>query len=124
MKSKVFVFLFAVFFMAGLLFICSCAEKPEEKAAKAPAEIINIGALNDMTGATSDVGKDYALGIAEAIRYVNNNGGINGKQSNCISLTMGTVYLRPSPSTNFLKDSNVWPSWDGEPATLKLCHPR
>jgi len=33
-----------------------------------------------MTGATSDVGKDYALGIAEAIHYVNDNGGINGKQ--------------------------------------------
>jgi len=43
------------------------------------AETIKIGALNDMTGATSDVGKDYALGIAEAIHYVNDNGGINGK---------------------------------------------
>ncbi len=40
---------------------------------------INVGALNDMTGATSDVGKDYALGIAEAIHYVNDNGGVNGK---------------------------------------------
>lgn len=43
------------------------------------AATIKIGALNDMTGATSDVGKDYALGIAEAIRYVNDTGGINGK---------------------------------------------
>ena len=45
----------------------------------AGAEEINIGALNDMTGATSDVGKDYALGIAEAVNYVNDTGGINGK---------------------------------------------
>jgi branched-chain amino acid transport system substrate-binding protein len=42
------------------------------------AEIV-IGSLNDMTGATSDVGKDYALGIAEAMAYVNDQGGINGK---------------------------------------------
>lgn len=40
---------------------------------------IAVGALNDMTGATSDVGKDYAMGIAEAIHYVNDNGGVNGK---------------------------------------------
>ena len=45
----------------------------------AAAEEIPIGSLNDMTGATSDVGKDYAMGIAEAIAYVNDNGGINGK---------------------------------------------
>ncbi|MCJ7830281.1 MAG: ABC transporter substrate-binding protein, partial [Desulfobacterales bacterium] len=46
----------------------------------ATAETIKIGSLNDMTGATSDVGKDYALGIAEAIHYVNDTGGINGKE--------------------------------------------
>jgi len=40
---------------------------------------VKVGALNDVTGATSDVGKDYALGIAEAIQYVNDNGGVNGK---------------------------------------------
>jgi branched-chain amino acid transport system substrate-binding protein len=33
-----------------------------------------------MTGATSDVGKDYALGIAEAVAYINDTGGINGKK--------------------------------------------
>ena len=41
---------------------------------------IKVGAINDMTGATSDVGRDYALGIAEAITYVNDTGGINGKK--------------------------------------------
>ena len=44
------------------------------------AENISIGAFNDLSGATSDVGQDYALGIAEAIRYVNDEGGVNGKQ--------------------------------------------
>lgn len=45
----------------------------------ATAASVKVGALNDMTGATSDVGKDYAMGIYESIQYVNDNGGVNGK---------------------------------------------
>jgi branched-chain amino acid transport system substrate-binding protein len=45
----------------------------------AVADEIRIGALNDLSAATSDVGKDYAMGIAEAVRYVNDEGGVNGK---------------------------------------------
>ena len=45
----------------------------------AAAAEVKVGSLNDMTGATSDVGKDYAMGITEAIHYVNDNGGVNGK---------------------------------------------
>ncbi len=67
MKSKRFIWLFALFFLAGSL-------------SMAGAAAIKIGALNDTTGATSDVGKDYALGIAEAFHYVNDNGGVNGKK--------------------------------------------
>ena len=44
------------------------------------AKVIRIGGLTDCTGATSDVGKDYALGLADAWRYVNETGGINGKE--------------------------------------------
>ena len=44
------------------------------------ADEVKVGALNDMTGATSDVGKDYALGLEEAVTWVNDNGGINGKK--------------------------------------------
>ena len=44
------------------------------------ADEIRIGALHDLSGATADVGSDYALGIAEAVRYVNDDGGVNGKQ--------------------------------------------
>jgi branched-chain amino acid transport system substrate-binding protein len=81
MKSKILVFLLSLAFIAGLFSIYACGEKPEEKEekAKVAVETINVGALNDMTGATSDVGKDYALGIAEAVHYVNEQGGINGK---------------------------------------------
>ncbi|MCP4630495.1 MAG: ABC transporter substrate-binding protein [bacterium] len=45
----------------------------------AVADEIRIGALYDLSAATADVGKDYALGIAEAVRYVNDEGGVNGK---------------------------------------------
>ena len=41
--------------------------------------VVKLGSLNDLTGGTSDVGKDVALGMREAVQYVNDNGGINGK---------------------------------------------
>src|SRR3970040_1382399 len=44
------------------------------------AQEVKLGSLNDMTGPTSDVGKDVALGIREARQYVNDTGGINGKK--------------------------------------------
>ena len=69
LKKKWFKFV-AVIFIPALIFGIS---------ASALAAEVKVGALNDVTGATSDVGKDYALGIADAIRYVNDNGGINGK---------------------------------------------
>ena len=65
MKSRYFVW----FWMVLILLAAGAAGAVE----------INIGALSDMSGATSDVGKDYALGIAEAVNYVNDTGGINGK---------------------------------------------
>ncbi len=46
----------------------------------ASAATIKIGGLMDTTGATSDVGKDYAIGMAEAFKYINEQGGINGKK--------------------------------------------
>lgn len=44
------------------------------------ADEINIGGITDQSGPTSDVGKDYALGLEEAVTWINDNGGINGKQ--------------------------------------------
>jgi len=60
---------------------------------------INVGALNDMTGATSDVGKDYAMGIAEGIRYVNENGGVNGKEIKLYQFDYG--YRVPEALTKY-----------------------
>jgi len=49
-------------------------------AAPGWAQDIKLGSLNDLTGPTSDVGKDIALGIREAVQYVNDTGGINGRR--------------------------------------------
>ncbi len=68
-------------------------------SAAASAADVKIGALNDVTGATSDVGKDYALGIAEAIHYVNDQGGINGKQIKLYQFDYG--YRIPEALTKY-----------------------
>jgi len=60
-----------IFTLAALIFLGN--------AASAFADEIRIGAFNDLSAATADVGRDYALGIVEAIRYVNDEGGVNGK---------------------------------------------
>jgi len=44
------------------------------------AQEVRIGALQDTTGATSDVGKNEAAGVREAFQYYNDKGGINGKK--------------------------------------------
>ena len=68
-------------------------------SAPAGAATINVGSLNDMTGATSDVGKDYALGIAEAMHYANDNGGINGKKIKLYQFDYG--YRVPEALTKY-----------------------
>ncbi|MEW6674075.1 MAG: ABC transporter substrate-binding protein [Thermodesulfobacteriota bacterium] len=86
MWSKMFVLVFAVVLTAGFSAIAGAAE-------------VKVGALNDMTGATSDVGKDYALGIAEAIHYVNDNGGVNGKEIKLYQFDYG--YRVPEALTKY-----------------------
>jgi branched-chain amino acid transport system substrate-binding protein len=64
---KVFVPALALLMGAG--FITSAA-----------AQEIKLGGIMDTTGATSDVGKDYAIGMEEAFKYINEQGGVNGKK--------------------------------------------
>lgn len=86
LSSMVFVSVFALILTMGL-------------TAAAGAEEVKLGALNDMTGATSDVGKDYALGIAEAVHYMNDNGGINGKKIKLTQFDYG--YRVPEALTKY-----------------------
>jgi branched-chain amino acid transport system substrate-binding protein len=46
----------------------------------AAADTIKIGGIFDITGATSDVGADYAVAAKDAVAYINANGGVNGKK--------------------------------------------
>jgi len=64
---KVLVVLLAVVFLAGFSTIATAKE-------------IKIGGIMDTTGATSDVGKDYAIGMSDAYKYINSQGGVNGKE--------------------------------------------
>jgi len=84
--SKVFIFILSVALITGFTMTAGAAT-------------IKIGSLNDMTGATSDVGKDYALGIAEAIHYINDTGGINGKQIKLYQFDYG--YRIPEALTKY-----------------------
>jgi branched-chain amino acid transport system substrate-binding protein len=62
--------------VAGLTF-WGCAKKE--------AEPIKIGGIFDITGPTSAVGKDYAQACKDAERYINENGGINGRKIQLIA---------------------------------------
>ena len=66
----------------------------------AVAKTIKVGGLKDTTGATSDVGKDAALGQAEFWQYyVNDHGGINGKKVKYIWFDYG--YRIPEALTKY-----------------------
>jgi len=63
------------------------------------AQEIRLGALQDTTGATSDVGKDEALGVREAVQYYNDSGGINGKKIRLFQYDYG--YRVPEAVTTY-----------------------
>ena len=48
--------------------------------ASAWGETVSVGHLTDFTGPTAGVGAHYGPGVMDALNYVNQNGGINGKQ--------------------------------------------
>ena len=47
--------------------------------AASAADPIVVGHLADYTGATSDVGRPYGQGVADALAFINKNGGIAGR---------------------------------------------
>src|SRR5262245_62637297 len=58
-------------------------------AVPADAQIIKIGNLVDLTGPTSDQGKDIAQGRNDAVQYINEKGGVNGKKLELVSVEYG-----------------------------------
>ncbi|MBU0989406.1 MAG: ABC transporter substrate-binding protein, partial [Proteobacteria bacterium] len=65
----------------------------------AVAKEIKVGGLNDTTGATSDVGKDYAIGMSDAFKYINSQGGVNGKKIKYVWFDYG--YRIPEAITKY-----------------------
>jgi branched-chain amino acid transport system substrate-binding protein len=63
------------------------------------AQEVKLGALQDTTGATSDVGKDEAMGVREAVQYYNDAGGINGKKIRLFQYDYG--YRVPEAITTY-----------------------
>lgn len=49
------------------------------------SDTIKVGAIHDLTGATSDVGTPYADGVRDYVKFVNDNGGIEGRQLELLS---------------------------------------
>lgn len=48
-------------------------------------ETIKVGAIFDLTGATSDVGTPYSEGVTDFVKWYNDKGGVDGRQIELIS---------------------------------------
>jgi branched-chain amino acid transport system substrate-binding protein len=94
MHSKLYPILLITFFIASVI-------------PAAGVDSIRIGAFNDLSGATSDVGKDYARGVAEAIRYINDEGGINGRKIELFQYDYGYRVPEVLAKYKFFKRLNV-----------------
>ena len=71
----------------------------------AAAEVIKWGVLIDLSGPTSDWGKNQVKGQLDAMRWVNENGGINGKELKLIVIDDGYKVPRGVAGYNRLVDS-------------------
>ena len=98
MTNRINTAVIAFTLIALALFACAPTSAPPGGTTTGAGEIA-IGSLNDLTGATSDVGKDYAVGIQEAVRYINESGGINGKSIKLSLYDYG--YLVPGAITTY-----------------------
>lgn len=49
-------------------------------AGSAVANDIKVGHIADLTGATASVGKPYAQGVSDALKFINSRGGVLGRQ--------------------------------------------
>lgn len=65
-------FLMLMLALLGLFALAACGGDESD-------EVIKMGAIHDLTGPTSDVGTPYADGIRDYIKFINENGGVNGR---------------------------------------------
>ena len=69
------------------------------------AQEVRLGALQDTTGPTSDVGKGEAVGVRAAVQYYNDKGGINGKPIKLFQYDYG--YKVPEAITTYKRFKEV-----------------
>ncbi len=67
----------------------------------AQAQTVVIGSLDDLTGPTSANGKDFAAAKADAVKWINTHGGINGKTLEMMSFDYS--YKAPVAVTTYKK---------------------
>lgn len=79
----------------------------------AQAQTIVVGSLDDLTGPTSANGKDFAAAKADATKWINANGGINGKKLELKSFDYS--YKAPVAITTYKK-------WMGESPKLAVIY--
>ena len=95
MKKRTIVFaVLAMFFCVGVLATNAVS-----------ADKIKWGVLIDLSGPTSDWGKNQVKGQLDAARWVNENGGINGKELELIVIDDGYKVPRGVAGYNRLVDS-------------------
>lgn len=64
--------------LVGVLALSACGGEEEEEA-------IKVGAIFDLTGATSDVGTPYSEGLTDFVNWYNDNGGVDGQPLDLLS---------------------------------------
>ncbi len=97
MKKWIVGFTISVFVLALVL-----GASPDNARA---AEVIKWGVLIDLSGPTSDWGKNQLKGQLDAMRWVNGRGGINGKELKLIVIDDGYKVPRGVAGYNRLVDS-------------------
>lgn len=86
--------------------VIACPPAPVDPVAPVVrVEFIPIGAIQDTTGATSDVGKDEALGVREAVAFYNDQGGIGGRPIKLLQFDYG--YRVPEALTLYARFRDV-----------------
>lgn len=71
--------------MKRMLYLAAALLAP----ALALGQEIKVGGIFDLTGITADVGKPYAQGVRDAVSWVNDHGGINGKKIRLVDADYG-----------------------------------
>lgn len=68
-----------ILLFAGLMLFGCGGEEQKSAETKTEASPIKVGGLIDLSGPTSSVGVPYADGLKAAVKYVNDNGGVDGR---------------------------------------------